>query len=161
MDELENLVGKDISEIDADIVDAFKSINIKVAILEYKYKNCGKRYPSDSFKIASIDFSNPLPFDELIDFNKLFIFWHFNGIITDMELFDIRPDRDSLRNDYDFIIDMIENDEAHNLRYGDTKFLAAKRLDDVILVNNRKANRRDFVFKVSYLQKMLNEIKLY
>ena len=77
MDELERLVGKNISEIDFDIFEAFERIDIKVAILEYKYKNCGNRYPSDSFKIMGIEFSNPVSFDELFDFDKLFIFWHY------------------------------------------------------------------------------------
>lgn len=161
MDELESLVGKSIFDIGSDIPDAFKSIGIRVAILGYKYKNCGKRYPSDSFKISSIDFSNPISFDELFDFDKLFIFWHFNQTITDLELFDISPDKDILRADYDHIIDMIENGEAHNLRYGNTRFLAAKRLDDEILLNNKITNKRDFVFKVDYLQRILDEIKLY
>ncbi len=161
MDFLEDLIGKNISQIDEDIIDAFASINVKVAILEYKYKNCGKRYPSSSFRLAGIDFTNPLSFDELFDFDKLFIFWHFKGTITDLELFDITLEKDVLKKDYDFIIDKIEKGQAHNLRAGDTMFLAAKRLNDEILINGVKTNKRDFVLKVKYLQKILDEIKLF
>ena len=161
MDELESLIGKNVSEIDEDIIDVLKSIDIKAVILEYKYKNCRRRYPSASFKLASIDFSNPISFDELFNFDKLFIFWHFNGTITDLELFDLTLDRDVLKKDYDFIIDKIENSQSHNLRAGDTKFLAAKRLNEEILINGVKTNKRDFVLKVKFLQKILNEIKLY
>ena len=42
MDDLESLIGKSINEIDSEIIKAIESINIKVAILEYTYKNCGK-----------------------------------------------------------------------------------------------------------------------
>ncbi len=161
MDELEDLIGKNISQIDGDIIDAFADIDVRVAILEYKYKNCRKRYPSDSFRLASINFTNPLSFDELFDFNKIFIFWHFRGTITDLELFDLTLDKDVLKKDYELIIDKIENGEAHNLRAGDTMYLAAKRLDGEILINGVKTNQRDFVLKVKYLQKILDEIKLF
>ena len=47
MDELESLIGKSIFEIDSEIKKSLKSLNFKIALLEYKYKNCGARYPAD------------------------------------------------------------------------------------------------------------------
>ena len=159
MDELESLIGKSIFEIDSEIIEGLKSLNFKVAILEYKYKNCGVRYPTHPLKLANIDYINPLSFDELIDFDKLFIFWYFNETITDLEIFDITHDLDNLKNDYDLIVGKIKDSKAFNLRQGDTKFLAAKRLNETMLLNGKKVNKRDFVFKKGYLQKVLNEIR--
>ncbi len=159
MDELESLIGKSISEIDEEIIKSLKSIDFKVAILEYKYKNCGQRYPIHPFKLDIIDYNNVISFDELIYFRKIFIFWHFKGQITDIEVFDITSDLDKLKADYDLIVSKIENNEAFNLRQGDTKYLAAKRLNETLVLNNKNVNKRDFVLKKSYLQKILNEIK--
>ena len=161
MDELEDLIGKSIDAIDEEITDALDSIDIKAAILEYKYKNCGVRYPSTSLKLMNIDYDNVISFENLFYFDRIFIFWHYKGTISDLELFDISPDKDLLKKDYDFLLSKINNGEAHNLRAGDTKLLAAERLKDEILVNNRKTNKRTFVLKKHYLQKMLNELKLY
>lgn len=160
MDEIEHLIGKNVSEIDSEIIKSLESICFKVAILEYKYKNCGQRYPIHPFKLDIIDYNNVISFDELIYFRKLFIFWHFKGQITDIEIFDITSDFDNLKSDYDFIAGKIKNDEACNLRQGDTKFLAAKRLNETIVLNDKSVNKREFVLKKSYLQKILNEIKL-
>ncbi|WP_407414562.1 hypothetical protein [Methanobrevibacter sp.] len=159
MDELESLIGKSISEIDEEIIKSLKSIDFKVAILEYKYKNCGQRYPIHPFKLDIIDYNNVISFDELIYFRKIFIFWHFKGQITDIEVFDITSDLDKLKADYDLIVSKIENNEAFNLRQGDTKYLAAKRLNETLVLNDKKVNKREFVLKKSYLQKILNEIK--
>ena len=159
MDELENLIGKSIFEIDIQIINALESLNFKTAILEYKYKNCGVRYPADSLELAPIDYDDVIGFDELIDFDKLFIFWHFNETITDIEIFDITLDLDKLKSDYDLISGKIQNNQAHEIRQGDTKFLAAKLLDEKVSINNRKVNKRQFVLKKTYLQKILKEIK--
>ena len=161
MDELESLVGKSIFDIDRDIVDALESINIKVAVLEYKYKNCGMRYPIETLKLADIDYGDVISFDDLIDFEKIFIFWHFNNQITDLELFNITDDLDNIKNDYLLITKKIENNQSSNIRQGDTKFLAAKRLNETVEVNNKSVNKREFVFTKRYLQKILNDIKLY
>ena len=161
MDELEDLIGKSIDGIDEEIIDALHSIGIKAAILEYKYKNCGVRYPSTSLKLMNIDYDVIIPFENLFDFDRIFIFWHYKGTITDLELFDISPDKDMLKKDYDLILLKINNGEAHNIRAGDTKLLGAERLKEEVLVNNRKTNKRIFVLKKHYLQKMLNELKLY
>lgn len=161
MDELERLVGKSIFDIDSDIVDALESINIKVAVLEYKYKNCGMRYPIETLKLADIDYGDVISFDDLIDFEKIFIFWHFNNQITDLELFNITDDLDNIKNDYLLITKKIENNQSSNIRQGDTKFLAAKRLNETVEVNNKSVNKREFVFTKKYLQKIFNDIKLY
>ena len=161
MDELESLVGKSIFDIDSDIIDALESINIKVAVLEYKYKNCGKRYPIETLNLAPIDYSEVISFDDLINFEKIFVFWHFNNQITDLELFNITDDLDYIKNDYLLITKKIENNQSSNIRQGDTKFLAAKRLDETVEVNNKIVNKREFVFTKRYLQKILNDIKLY
>ena len=137
MDELESLVGKSIFDIDRDIVDALESINIKVAVLEYKYKNCGKRYPVETLNLAPIDYSEVISFDDLINFEKIFVFWHFNNQITDLELFNITDDLDYIKNDYLLITKKIENNQSSNIRQGDTKFLAAKRLNETVEVNNK------------------------
>ena len=161
MDELERLVGKSIFDIDRDIVDALESINIKVAVLEYKYKNCGKRYPVETLNLAPIDYSEVISFDDLINFEKIFVFWHFNNQITDLELFNITDDLDNIKNDYLLITKKIENNQSSNIRQGDTKFLAAKRLNETVEVNNKSVNKREFVFTKKYLQKIFNDIKLY
>lgn len=161
MDELERLVGKSIFDIDRDIVDALESINIKVAVLEYKYKNCGMRYPIETLKLADIDYGDVISFDDLIDFEKIFIFWHFNNQITDLELFNITDDLDNIKNDYLLITKKIENNQSSNIRQGDTKFLDAKRLNETVEVNNKSVNKREFVFTKKYLQKIFNDIKLY
>ncbi|MCR5026241.1 MAG: hypothetical protein K6A34_02185 [Methanobrevibacter sp.] len=158
MDEFESLIGKSISDIDDEVIDAIESINIKVAILEYGYKNCRRRYPKAHFKLTSIDYNDLISFKELIDFNKICIIWYFNDIITDLEFFDITQDLDLIKKDYEYIKGMIDTNHAHNLRAGDTKYLAAFRLNEEEILNDRKINKRVFVFKKTYLQKMLNEI---
>ncbi|MBE6504502.1 MAG: hypothetical protein E7Z73_01980 [Methanobrevibacter millerae] len=161
MDELEDLIGKSIDVIDKDITDALDSINIKAAILEYKYKNCGVRYPSTSLKLMDIDYNNVISFKDLFNFDRIFIFWHYKGTITDLEVFDISSDKNLLKKDYEVIVSKINNGEAHNIRAGDTKLLAAERLNDEIFLNGKKVNGRTFVLKKYYLQKILNELKLY
>ena len=160
MDELENLIGKSISEIDSEIIDSIESIDIKVAILEYTYKNCGRRCPKTHFKLALIDYNDLIGFSDLIYFDMICIIWHYNGIITDLEFFDITKELDLIKKDYDYIKGMIEENQAHNLRAGDTKYLAAFRLNETVTLANKKVNKREFVIKKTYLQKMLNEIPI-
>lgn len=159
MDELENLIGKSVFEINSEIINSLESINFKVAVLEYKYKNCGIRYPANPLKLTLIDYTNVITFDELINFDKIFIFWHFKDQITDLEIFDISSDLNNLKSDYDLIVSKIKNGQAHNIRQGDTKFLAAKRLDETVFIDGKKVNKREFVLKKSYLQKILKEIR--
>ena len=68
MDEIEHLIGKNVSEIDSEIIKSLESICFKVAILEYKYKNCGKRYPIETLRLDAIDYRDVISFDDLIDF---------------------------------------------------------------------------------------------
>lgn len=161
MDILENLVGKSVNEIDNQIIESFESINIKTMLLEYKYKNCGKRYPAAHFELFAIDYNNLISFKDLIFFNKVLILWYFGDIITDLEFFDIRDDIELIKKDYDRIKELIDTNQPHNLRLGDTKLLGAYRLNNEISVNGIKTNKRIFVFKRFYLQKMLNEIQNY
>lgn len=161
MDDLESLIGKSINEIDSEIIKAIESINIKVAILEYTYKNCGRRYPKTHFKLAPIDYNGLISFKDLIDFDKICIIWYYNGIITDLEFFDITEDIDYIKNDYDYIRKMIDAGHAHDLRAGDTKYLAAFRLNEKVEFSNKKVNKRVFVIKKTYLQKMLNELNSF
>lgn len=161
MDELEDFIGKAITEISSDTLTSFESIGVKAAVLEYKYKNCGVRYPSASLKLADIDYNNVISFDDLFNFDKIFIFWHFNGTVTDLEIFDITLDRDLLKKDYDLILSKIMNDEASLIRAGDTRLLAAERLNEELFLNGLKVNKRAFVLKKYYLQKIINELKLY
>ena len=161
MDDLENIIGKSVDEIDSDIIEAIESINIKVAILEYAYKNCGRRSPKTHFKLAPIDYNKIISFNDLISFNKICIIWHYNGIVTDLEFFDITEDMDSIKNDYDYIKETIDTNQAHNLRAGDTKYLAAFRLNEKVELADKKVNKRIFVIKKTYLQKMLNELNSF
>lgn len=138
-----------------------KDLNIKVAILEYKYKNCGIRYPVNPLKLEEINFLDVKSFEELIDFRRILILWYFNDIITDLEIYNIASDMDFLKRDYDLILNKIKAGKMADLRQGDTKFLAARRLKETLLINNRKVNKREFVFTKTYLQKILNEIRLY
>ena len=161
MDELEDFIGKAITEISSDTLTSFESIGVKAAVLEYKYKNCGVRYPSASLKLADIDYNNVISFDDLFNFDKIFIFWHFNGTVTDLEIFDITLDRDLLKKDYDLILSKIMNGEASLIRAGDTRLLAAERLNEELFLNGLKVNKRAFVLKKYYLQKIINELKLY
>ena len=78
-----------------------------------------------------------------------------------MELFNITDDLDNIKNDYLLITKKIENNQSSNIRQGDTKFLAAKRLNETVEVNNKSVNKREFVFTKKYLQKIFNDIKLY
>ena len=78
-----------------------------------------------------------------------------------MELFNISDDLKNIKEDYILITQKIENNQSSNIRQGDTKFLAAKRLDETVEVNNKIVNKREFVFTKRYLQKILNDIKLY
>ena len=77
-----------------------------------------------------------------------------------MEIFDISLDLRNLKSDYELIVGKIINGKAHEIRQGDTKFLAAKRLGETVIINDRKVNKREFVLKKSYLQKILKEMKL-
>ena len=61
MDSFEALIGKNINDVSLN-----ESKTFFIAPLKYSTKVCGKRYPSEKFKIADLDYFN------LISFSKLF-----------------------------------------------------------------------------------------
>lgn len=156
MDSFEALVGKNIEDVVLN-----ESQTFFVAPLEYLYKNCGRRYPASKFKLADLDYFNLISFSELFRFEAILIIWHDStGLITDLELYYLSNDFDVLFNDYVYIKRMIDSGEAHKLREGDTRYLGASRLDDMVAQPNseRLANRRELVLKKKYLQKIIDEI---
>ncbi len=156
MDSFEQLIGKDIDEVDLN-----ESSTFFIAPIEYNTKLCGRRYPSSKFKIADIDYFNMITFSELFKKEAILIIWYTcEGTITDLELYHLSNDFDVLFNDYYFIKKSIDNGEAHNLTEGDTRYLGASRLNEKVLQPNSKrlANKLEFVLKKKYLQKIINEI---
>jgi hypothetical protein len=156
MDSFEQLIGENI-----DSVVLNESENFFLAPLEYNTKHCGRRYPSSKFKIADIDYFNLIDFSELFRKEAILIIWYTcDGVITDIEIYYLSNDFDILFKDYYFIKKAIDNGEAHRLREGDTKYLGASRLDEKVAQPNsdRLANKREFVLKKKYLQKIINEL---
>jgi hypothetical protein len=157
MDSFEALVGKNINDVVLNESETFF-----VAPLEYFYKNCGMRYPASKFKLADLDYFNFIGFSELFKYESILIVWHDStGLITDLELYHLSNDFDVLFEDYYYIKKAIDNGEAHRLREGDTRYLGASRLSDMVAQPNSDslANKRELVLKKKYLQKILNEIR--
>jgi hypothetical protein len=157
MDSFEALIGKNISDVVLNESETFF-----VAPLEYFYKNCGMRYPASKFKLADLDYFNFIGFSELFKYESILIVWHDStGLITDLELYHLSNDLDVLFEDYYYIKKAIDNGEAHRLREGDTRYLGASRLSDMVAQPNSDslANKRELVLKKKYLQKILNEIR--
>ena len=77
-----------------------------------------------------------------------------------MEIYYLSNDFDVLFTDYYKIKKTIDNGLAHQLTEGDTRYLGASRLDEKVPQPNsdRLANKREFVLKKKYLQKIINEI---
>ena len=63
-------------------------------------------------------------------------------------------------NDYYYIKKAIDSDELHKLTEGDTQYLGASRLNEKVSQPNsdRLVNRREFVLKKKYLQKIIDEM---
>ena len=157
MDSFEALVGKNINDVVLNESETFF-----VAPLEYFYKNCGMRYPASKLKLADLDYFNFISFSELFKYESILIVWHDStGLITDLELYHLSNDFDVLFEDYYYIKKAIDNGEAHRLREGDTRYLGASRLSDMVAQPNSDslANKRELVLKKKYLQKILNEIR--
>ncbi|WP_405295945.1 hypothetical protein [Methanobrevibacter sp.] len=157
MDSFEDLIGKDIEEVTLN-----ESATFFIAPLKYSTKVCGKRYPSDKFKIADLDYFDLISFSQLFKKESLLIVWYDEtGTITDLEIYYLSNDFDILFKDYYTIKKAIDNGEAHKLREGDTRYLGASRLDEKVPQPNsdRLANRREFVLKKRYLQKIIDEIE--
>lgn len=157
MDSFETLIGKNINDVVLN-----ESKTFFVAPLEYFYKNCGMRYPASKLKLADLDYFNMISFSKLFKYESILIVWHDStGLITDLEHYYLSNDFDVLFEDYYYIKKAIDNGEAHKLREGDTRYLGASRLNDMVAQPNsdRMANRRELVLKKRYLQKILNEIR--
>ena len=155
MDSFEALIGKNINDVVLN-----ESTTFFVAPVEYFYKNCGKRYPASKFKLADLNYFDPIEFTDLFKFESILIIWYCNEIITDLELYYLSNDFDVLFMDYYRIKKAIDNGDAHKLREGDTKYLGASRLNEKVPQPNsdKLANKRELVLKKKYLQKMLNEM---
>ena len=155
MDSFEALIGKNINDVVLN-----ESTTFFVAPVEYFYKNCGKRYPASKFKLADLNYFDPIDFTDLFKFESILVIWYCNEIITDLELYYLSNDFDVLFMDYYRIKKAIDDGDAHKLREGDTKYLGASRLNEKVPQPNsdKLANRRELVLKKKYLQKMLNEM---
>ena len=156
MDSFESLIGLKINEVSLD-----ESSDFFIAPLQYNTKHCGRRYPNSKFKIADLDYFNLISFSDLFKREAVLIIWYDeNDFITDLELYYLSNDWDVLVMDYYYIKKAIDNGEAHKLTEGDTKYLGASRLSQKVHQPNseRLANKREFVLKKKYLQKIINEI---
>ena len=155
MDSFEALIGKNINDVVLN-----ESTTFFVAPVEYFYKNCGKRYPASKFKLADLNYFDPIDFTDLFKFESILIIWYCNEVITDLELYYLSNDFDVLFMDYYRIKKAIDNGDAHKMREGDTKYLGASKLNEKVPQPNsdKLANRRELVLKKKYLQKMLNEM---
>lgn len=155
MDSFEALIGKNINDVVLN-----ESTTFFVAPVEYFYKNCGKRYPASKFKLADLNYFDPIDFTDLFKFESILIIWYCNEVITDLELYYLSNDFDVLFMDYYRIKKAIDNGNAHKMREGDTKYLGASRLNEKVPQPNsdKLANKRELVLKKKYLQKMLNEM---
>ena len=158
MDSFEALIGRNIDEVTLN-----ESKTFFIAPLKYSTKVCGRRYPSDKFKIADLDYFDLISFSQLFEKESILIVWYDEtGIITDLEIYHLSNDFDILFEDYCIIKNAIDNGNAHILREGDTRFLGASRLDEKVLQpkSDKLANKREFVLKKKYLQKIINEIQI-
>ena len=156
MDSFEALIGKNINEVALN-----ESTTFFIAPLGYFYKNCGRRYPASKYKLADLDYFNLISFSDLFKHESILIIWYnYEGIITDLEVYYLSNDFDVLFKDYYYIKKAIDNGEAHKLREGDTKFLGASRLAEKVSQPNsdKLANKRELVLKKKYLQKIINEL---
>jgi hypothetical protein len=156
MDSFEQLIGKNIDDVDLN-----ESSTFFIAPLEYNTRHCGRRYPSSKFKIADLDYFNLIGFSELFRKEAILIIWYTcEGIITDLEIYYLSNDFDILFEDYYHIKKAIDDGEAHRLREGDTRYLGAARVNEKVSQPNsdRPADKREFVLKKKYLQKIANEL---
>jgi hypothetical protein len=156
MDSFEQLIGKNIDDVDLN-----ESSTFFIAPIEYNTKHCGRRYPSSKFRIADLDYFNLIGFSDLFRKEAILIIWYTcEGIITDLEIYYLSNDFDVLFEDYYHIKKSIDDGEAHRLREGDTRYLGAAKLNEKVCQPNSDipADKREFVLKKKYLQKMANEL---
>ena len=158
MDSFEALIGRNIYEVTLN-----ESKTFFIAPIKYSTKVCGRRYPSDKFKISDLDYFDLISFSQLFEKESILIVWYDEtGLITDLEIYHLSNDFDILFEDYCIIKNAIDNGNAHILREGDTRFLGASRLDEKVPQpkSDKLANKREFVLKKKYLQKIINEIQI-
>lgn len=158
MDSFEHLIGKNINDVSLNESSAFFT-----APLQYSYRNCGKRYPSSKHRLCEIDYYNIISFEELFKKEAILIIWYTcDGTITDLELYYLSNDFEVLRDDYERIVQSVLNGEAHLIREGDTTYLGASRINEKTTqpYNDKFADKREFVLKKRYLQKILNEMEI-
>lgn len=156
MDSFDELIGKNINEMDLD-----ESSDFILAPLGYFTRHCGRKYPVSKFKLADLDYFNLISFSQLFKKEAIFIVWYNEeGIVTDLEIYYLSNDFDILFRDYYYIKKAIDDGEAHRIREGDTNYLGASRLDEKVAQPNSDilANKRELVLKKKYLQKIINEI---
>ena len=155
MDSFEQLIGRNINEISLN-----ESNNFFLAPLEYNTKLCGRPYPSSKYKLADIDYFNLISFSELFRHEAILIIWYFEDVVTDLEIYYLTNDFDILFEDYYIIKKAIDDGEAHKLTEGDTRYLGASRIDEKVPQpkSERLANKREFILKKKYLQKIINEM---
>ena len=156
MDSFEALIGRNINEVTLN-----ESENFFVVPLMYLTKNCGMRYPSSKYKLADLDYFNLISFSQLFRHESILIVWYDESqIITDLELYYLSNDFDVLFKDYYHIKKAVDEGNAHLLREGDTSYLGASRLNEKTPQPNsdKLADRREFVLKKKYLQKIINEM---
>lgn len=158
MDSFKELIGLKIDDVDLD-----ESLDFILVGLEYNTKHCGRKYPVTKLKLADLDYFNVISFSDLFKKETLFIIWYNEKrIITDLEIYYLSNDFDQLFLDYHTIFCAVRDGEAHKLTEGDTKYLGASRLSEKVPQPNseKPANKREFVLKKKYLQKIINEIKM-
>lgn len=156
MNSFEAFIGKNINEVTLN-----ESQTFFIAPLKYSTKLCGRRYPQDKFKIADIDYFNLISFSQMFSRESILIVWYNeDGIITDLEVYHLSNDLDVLLEDYNTIKKSIDEGKAHILTEGDTKYLGASRLKEKVAQPNsdKLANKRQFVLKKKYLQKIIDEM---
>lgn len=164
IEEITNLINFDLKNLKKpykEVVEEKLKLDdnsIKVGVLEYGIKHCGKRYPKEKLFLEKINYNNLINFNELFNFNKLLIFWYKDYIITDIEIYDIELDLTILKEDYNFIKHMIQTKEARLISEGDTQYLGAALSRGKTKISNKNVRNREFVLKKKYLQVIINEL---
>lgn len=156
MDSFKQLLGKNIRKVSLD-----ESPDFFIATLNYNTKHCGRRYPKEKFTLSDIDYFNLISFEKLFKKEAIFIIWYNeDNIITDFEIYHLNNDFEVLKKDYEHIKKIIQSGNAHRLTEGDTVYLGASRLDEKVPQphSDKLANKREFVLKKKYLQKIINEM---
>ena len=62
MDSFKQLLGKNINEVSLD-----ESPEFFIALLSYNSKHCGRRYPTQKFKLTKIDYFKRVPKNSILN----------------------------------------------------------------------------------------------